>query len=507
MIAAVSGLLLAFLQDPDFRIPDPAAECRVDYLVVAADPFAGKLGALAAHRAKQGLAVGIVALSDVRSKFPSLPAFLAHAAAKWGKPAPAYLLLVGDHDALPAVVRESDHRGFLSEKDLATDFDYGCPSKELEAEIHVGRFPCDTPEELEVLVRKTIDYETRLAPGDWQKKIDFIAGEAGFSKEVDAFIEKQFTQLVCRAIPAAYDIEVAFASPRSPYCPFPPRFHENALRLLNEGALFYVYVGHGARDGVDTLRWREKSYEVLQERDAVALDVRSGLPVLVVIACSTGQFDHESDCIGERFFKNPKGPVAFLGGSRVTQPYGNGLLGQAMIDQVFGESKTLGEALTRAKLQTLRHEKIPFTRQSDLMALMMHEKDELPAMRRDVVRHYNLLGDPALVLRKPAGDLRLSLDGRTLTVEGPDGDVRITLECPRDRHVHPPEKLKASDPELERKSAERYRAANDKVLRSWTATLTGGKVSLQLELPEEPPYLLKASSPGHAGSLVVDREK
>ncbi|MHC4607169.1 MAG: C25 family cysteine peptidase, partial [Planctomycetota bacterium] len=454
------------------RIDDPKSGRRVDYLILTADRFADGLGELVAHREKGGYAVGVVTVSSVREKFASIRAFLAHAIARWEPPAPSYLLIVGDADAVPPVVRDAEFGG----GDLATDFGYACPVDELKPLLHVGRFPCDTPEELAAMIRKTIDYETKLAAGAWQRRIALMTGVAGFSKEIDAVIERLFQKVIAGGIPAAYDIEVAYANPRSPYCPYPPKFNDNALRMLNDGALFYAFVGHGEGDGVDVVRWRNETYPILDRTHAERIDVREGLPLMVIIACTTGRFDNNApDCVGEVFFKRPRGPVAFLGGSRVTQPYGNALIGKALVDQVFGETATFGEALTRAKEQVLRHEKSPITLQSDYFAATAQGKETLAPMRRDCVRHYNLLGDPALVLRRPAEKIKLSLTGKVLRIEADVEEVELKLECARDKFAHPIEKkLKSSDKQFRGKISARYTNANNKVIRSWRVRLAAG---------------------------------
>lgn len=502
----MSALLLAWFlsgADSKYIIKDPAAPQRVDYLVVAGDSFVDRLDELAAYREKQGYAVGIVAASAAQKQFGGIREFLANAVQKWKKPAPTYLLLVGDVDTVPTTLRDSEHQGFLADPQLATDFEYACPLQELEPLLHVGRFPCDTPEELAVMIRKTIDYETKLEPGAWQKRVDFLAGMAGFGATADAAIEKLFAQIVTNAVPPGYDVEVAYANPKSPYCPFPPKFNDNAFRMANDGSLLYVFVGHGSVDGVQTLHWSDKFYPIFKSDHAPKFDVRAGLPVMVVIACSTGHVDGESDCVGEVFFKQPKGPIAFLGGSRVTDPYGNALLGRELAVELLGESKTVGEGLTRAKAALVKHEKNKFNDQMDMMATMMGMKGEtFKPVRRDTVRHYNLFGDPALVLQRPASSVKLALEGNRVSLAAEVPELTLTLECARDKFVKAPEKIEKSDPEFEKKVDERYRTSNNKVLRSWTVKLKDGKGSQEIELPQDAgKYYLKASAPGRFGFL------
>ena len=504
-MSALLALLLALATDDSkFLIQEPLAAQRVDYLILAGDPFANRLEELASYRKKQGYAVGIIAVSSLKGQL--IRDFLAHAVEKWTRPAPTYLLLVGDVDTVPTVNRPHDSPAW--EPDLATDFEYACPNRELDPILHVGRFPCDTVEELQLMIRKTLDYETNLPSGPWQKRVSFLAGTAGFSKEADAAIEKLFAQIVGGTIPSYYDVEVAYANPRSPYCPFPPSFNDNGIRLLNEGSLLYVFVGHGSRDSVASFQWEGKTYEVLEDDHATKIDVHAGLPVMVVIACSTGEIDSKEDCLGESCFKVAKGPVAFLGGSRITHPYGNSLLGKELALHLLGDSKTLGEGLTRVKRAILAHEADKLTKQIDFMSAMMGIKKEgMEAIRKDVVRHYNLLGDPALMLRRPAPSIQITFENGIVTVEGTVGEVTLTLECAREKLAKPAPKIDRKDPDYETKVNQRYRDANNKVLQTWNVKLSDGKGREEIELPKEPgTYHLKASSGEIVGSLEVKVE-
>lgn len=458
---------------------------HVDYLVITTETYADQCEELLAHRKKQGLSVGIALVSKIGD-------IRAHVA----KVKPTYVLLVGDVDTVPAVVRDADFYQFGTDKDLATDFEYACPDKELEPTVHVGRFPCDTREELAVMIRKTLDYETKLEAGTWQKKISFIAGEAGFSPEADQAIEKLFIQIVSTTVPAFYDVEVAYANARSIFCPYPPSFNDNALRLLNEGSLLYVFVGHGSNDHVARFTWENNSYNVLSDKDAPKIDVQKGSPLMVVIACSTGEYDHKKDCLGEVWFKSAKGPVAFVGGSRITHPYGNALLGREMALHVLGEAKTVGEGITRVKRALLTHEMDKFNKQVDAMtAFMGIKKETLEPVRKDTVRHYNLLGDPALVLRRPA-PIQLARDGKIVTIECAASEVTLTLEDPREK-IPKLEKIDRKDPDYQKKIDERYRLANARVLKTWTVKLENGKGTVEVEGEG----ILKAFAPGFAGSL------
>ena len=414
-----------------------------------------------------------------------------------------FLLLAGDADTVPTFIQPTALAG-SEERKLATDRPY---------DVAVGRFPADTVAELEAMVAKTVAYEKSPPPGAWRKKIAFVSGEGGFGPMIDRVIERQFTLVIKNEIPAAYDVEVAYAKPNSRYCFYPPKFNENALRLLNEGPLFYVYVGHGRRDAFDVVRFQKRVYPIFKAKDVENVEAVGGPPIMVVLACNTGEYDSRAgDSIGELLFKRKRGPVAFIGGTRITQPYGNALFGRSLVGSILRKrTPRLGEALRAAADAVLAPDTSTFRKQSDAMATMVQGPKSLEPMRRDVVRHYNLLGDPALRVHLPEESITLSLEGDAgpgarLKVRGTgaSGQVEVTFECARDIFYHPTYKASGT---LEERMAYRYTNANNKVIvRQEAAATKEGTFEVTLELPEKlrpGTYTVKAWSKGAMGSAAV----
>jgi hypothetical protein len=502
MRTATLALALFLGADSKFVRRD-VEQVKADYLVVAPPAFADELDPLCEHRSR-AYRVAVVRTDDVAAKFGAGAEGIAKlvAAAK-----PRFLLLAGDVDRVPTFVRPSAYRTerFAGDADLATDHLFGAIA---------GRFPADTVEELRAMAAKTVEYETGLRPGRWQKKIAFVTGEGGFGPLIDAILESQFTSVVTDRIPAAYDVETAYAKPSSKYCFYPPKFNDHAVGLLNEGALFYAYVGHGLRTSFDDVRYNGFSFPIFEEKDARRVEVRNGLPVMVVIACYTGQYDSTlGDSIGETLFKRPRGPVAFIGGSRVTQPYGNALLGHRLVDQVFHrKAPTLGEALWDAKAAVAGPDDSALRRQADALAALVQGPGSLEPMRRDVILHYNLLGDPALVLRRPLESLELTPrgfpgPGRFFVVTGkaPAGPVELTFECPRNRFYHPVDLVGET---AERQLTRRYVNANNKVVvKVEAAAAADGAFEAEVELPPDlkpGAYRLKAFASGAVGARDLE---
>ncbi|MFW6159145.1 MAG: C25 family cysteine peptidase [Planctomycetota bacterium] len=509
-VVALGCLTLAWLAplvqagDSEYLLTDPSRARHIDYLAVSGDEFAGKFDALCRHRADQGYRVGVVRMSDVAAEFGSLRKFLRHAATRWEKPAPRFLLLVGDVEAVPTVVKRGAMRGWRSSPDLATDFEYARPAGKGRW-LHVGRLPCDSGRELTAMVEKTIAYETELPEGGWQRRLKFVASMGGYGKEMDRLLEAIGESVAAGAVPRTFDVEAAYGSPASPYCVYPPRFNEHVTGMFNECSLLYLFVGHGSVRRVASIRWRRHAYPIFRAGDSDRLEAQKGPPVFVAIACHTGAYDRD-DCLGEEFVKAPGGPVAFIGGSRVTQPYANALFADAFVRSFFGKAKTVGEVLSLAKARIAAHRFSFFTAQIDAVAARIQGKDNLPKTRADVIRHYNLLGDPALRIRRPTCDIRVAIQEDVAEITAPDRkQVILRLECDRLQFLHELSEIEPDDADVAEKMADRYRKAHDKVIGRWTVRLKDGRGTVRFERPRRPGrYVLKATAGGSVGAIALE---
>jgi hypothetical protein len=495
----VALVLAAAGGDSPFLRRDPA-RVEAEYLAVAPPEFAGALDALLSHRAK-GRSVALVRTDDVAALHGPGPEGIAKLVAAVR---PKFLLLAGDADRVPTFRRKADYvsEKFASDPDLATDHLFGAIA---------GRFPADSADELRAMAEKTVEYETSLEGGRWQKKITFVAGEGGFGAAVDAMIENQFATLVADRIPPAYDVEVAYGKASSKYGFYPPKFNEHALRLVNEGPLFFVYAGHGLRSAFDDIGYKGFVYPILRAKDAAKVEAAGGgFPIMVVLACNTGEYDSKlGDSIGEELVKRPRGPAAFIGGTRTTQPYANALLGHQLVRRAFDpELRTLGEVLWSSKEALSAKDDSKLRLQADALAALVQGPASLEPMRKDVILHYNLLGDPALAVRRPPGEITIEdpgvpRPGARLVVRGAaaSGPVQLTLECRRDRFCRPVDDPAGED--MEKEMGRRYVNANDKVILSAEATPAQGSFEAVLAIPDNLKpgrYVLKAWSDGALGA-------
>jgi hypothetical protein len=386
---------------------------------------------------------------------------------------------------------------FGSEPDIPDDNWYADLDDDGIPDVALGRLTADTPDELRTIVRKTLDYERRASYGDWVQRVNFVAGVGGFGALADAALEQWARQLITDRVPAAYSTSMTYSSWRSPYCPGGQCFRDETLARLNEGCLFWVYLGHALPGRLATVRVPGGQYPILSTDDVCELNNQHGAPIAVFLSCYTGAFDARQDCLAEELLRAPGAPVAIVCGSRVTMPYAMSVLGTQLLAQCFQQRRaTLGEMLLHAKRNmVLAARDDADSRDLDAMAKAMNpESGDLAEERAEHLALFNLLGDPLLRIPQPrdvaidvpesvASGGRLSIAGRSEV----DGPCTIELVVRRDRMTFKPPKRNAydDDPVQLAEYREVYRKANDPRWTSVSARVTDGVFRAVLDVPDE----------------------
>ena len=418
------------------------------------------------------------------------------------------IVLVGDVPAAASRQAESDLRtiptfqeparvnvAWGSESHIASDHRYADFNGDGVADAAIGRLTADTPEELAIIVRKITAYEQSTAFGTWRRRIHLVAGVGGFGPLADAAIEAATRMLVTQGIPSAYAITMTRASWRSPYCPDPRDFRDATIQRLNEGSLFWVYMGHGQRQFLEPLHVPGKAYEILSVRDVPRLRCAEGSPIAVFLACYTGAFDDRVDCLAEEMLRRDGAPVAILAGSRMTMPYGMSVLADSLLHEALVENRaTLGEIILHAKRSAVNERNLSGRRQAlDAVAALVSPKPALLAEERaEHALLMNLIGDPLLRIPRPQG-VRVETATRVAAGEplevhgrsGVDGTCTVELVVRRDRLTFAaPERERYLESERSRaEHRDTYRRANDPCWTVTTTTCRRGEFATRLTVP------------------------
>jgi hypothetical protein len=327
----------------------------------------------------------------------------------WPKPAPGYVLLVGDaswdpfHQATDAAQYadnvQPNQKGQLGQipatpygeaanRNLiptfhffdhtghsAADNRYACLSGEdAIPELAIGRLPIANAQELQIIVAKQEAYLAALQQEPKKHSILWITNEyPHFQAHCDRFASRfageGFSAL--RVYPAAEEKD---------------NEHNRAalIAALDQGPSLVSFTGHGGR-----FIWRTgppdpiKNHDLFRLQDIDALQERALLPVILSFTCFSAPFDHPSaDSIGERFVRSAgRGAIAFVGASWRNNP--GYVLQEKMLESFTNQQQTIGQAFLAAK-RNLTHEVWLET--------------------------YNLLGDPTLPLQHSLKPLECRLD-------------------------------------------------------------------------------------------------
>lgn len=495
-------------------------EAGYDYLLISHASLADAARPLADFHRDNGLRVAEIDVAHLYDEFNhgivhprAIRDFIAHAYHHWPEPRPRFVLLVGDASFDIRSERVEDHRyakwanrellipgqfgeipgqmyqdtdKLAANRNLIPTWQY--PSEEGHSaadnyfvavdgddwlpDLALGRFPVVEPDEVTAIVNKTIGYATQNDFGDWRRRVLFTTDTSTyFQNSSDRFGEQFQSQ--------GFDFTGVYAdTEQSDNLP-----QINALNdALNEGQLLVHFIGHGGR-----YIWRTGPPDPVRNHDLFTLDhvaqLDNGnrLPMVLSMTCYSAPFDHPSaDSIGERFLREPdRGAIAVFAASwrnSPTIPYS-----QAVVDELMVPGAPIGEAIMRAKRTlTAPHQ-------------------------RTLVETYNLLGDPAVVLKQPTLPVQLEMlgngsrpmirvdagqpvNGRAV-LEWADAEGRILASRRaemRGRQLRLPVPAAAARAEFLNAHVIDYSSRNDGVGRLHLTGLNGQDGSGEPEVAEEP---------------------
>ncbi len=409
---------------------------------------------------------------------------------------------------IPAVVNV--HWG--SEPEIATDAWYADLDQDSVPDLAIGRMSVDSAEELALLVQKILAYERVPNIGSWSRRINLIAGVGGYGVLADNVLEMATRKFVTDGIPAAYRTTMTYASWRSPYCPDPRLFRDVTLRRLNEGCLFWIYIGHGQRRHLDYVQVPGGAFPILDIDDVAEMKSSHGAPIALMLACYAGAFDEYQDCLAEAMLRRPGGPIAAICGSRVTMPYAMAVMCDAMMKQYFEERcETIGQLVLQTKRRMLDDApENPRRQMLDAIAMAISPvRDKLLEERKEHVYLFNLLGDPLLRLPHP-GTVSVTAKSTVtggqllpLVIDCPQaGTATVELVCRRDRSRTDLPARSRFEPthKFLRSFDEPYRQINDPVWLTRTVSLPAGRSELVLDVPAD------AHGPSHVRVALSNRD-
>jgi hypothetical protein len=378
--------------------------------------------------------------------------------------------------------------------DLASDNPYADFDDDHIPDVAIGRLPADSAAELAGMVRKILAYEDNRNFGPWRSRINFVAGEGGFGTVTDNVLESAARKFITWGVPAPYRTTMTYGSWQSPYCPDPHKFHECCLERINEGCLFWVYIGHGSPQQVKQADFPDGRQPILSTADASRLNCGDAPPIAMFLACHTGAFASPRDCLAEELLRSPGGPVAVISGSNVTMPYAMSFLGREAMRECFeNRRETVGELLFNAKRNIVSGYSSPFWSATNALAASVSPVSFQPKEeRREHLQLFNLFGDPTMKVRLPEAVQiaapAISAPGETIHIVGQspiDGEADIELVVRRDRFRNKLAERPRYEvgPNASKTFEAAYREANDPRLVTKKISVRNGRFETDLAVP------------------------
>jgi len=304
---------------------------QYDLVIITPSEFSSNLQPLVQHKEKYNIRTMITTLDDIYSNFTGrdnperIKYYIKHAVEYHHI---KYVLLVGDITRVPIRTTYSNP-GWDNEEDILTDLYYAdlydangsfctwdsnnnsrfgevvfgnimripinitdIDSVDLYPDVSIGRLPCTSKEEVDIVVSKIIHYETHTYNQNWFKRIILAGGDTfPISKSLRPFVyEGEITNIkVSQQLPDFTPIYL-WASKRN----------LNAYtfnKAINQGAGFLSYSGHGFEHGWGTykpnaIRDKMGFTQPLYYTPFVKLLRNNGkLPIMFFDACLTAKLD------------------------------------------------------------------------------------------------------------------------------------------------------------------------------------------------------------------------
>ncbi|MCX7707191.1 MAG: C25 family cysteine peptidase, partial [Anaerolineae bacterium] len=400
-IATTPAQLLA----PEGITPDVPSQLRAptegaDWIIITPQSFRSEAERLAAHRQLyQHYRTAVVDIQDIYDEFnggvkdkEAIRAFLRYAYENWPRPAPRFVVLLGDGHYDPRYLLSStnmiDHippylaavnpfDGIVAADNRYVAYDPVPPAKNPVPFMHLGRLPANTLADARAMVDKIIAYETAPA-ADWNLDVLFIADNADQGGNFPVNSDKVAEGSV---LPSAYNrqkvyYQVNYANKTDA--------NNAIIAAINDGALFVNYHGHAS-----TQNW--SSEPLLAQSDQARMTNAGMYPVFLPMTCLEGDFANPSGTLqsfGETVVRLPNaGAVASWSPTGKGVAQGHDVIYEAFYAAIFEHGITeIGPATTYAKQ-------------------VMYNSTSL---FKDLIDSYILFGDPAMPLALPSADLRLA---------------------------------------------------------------------------------------------------
>ena len=343
-----------------------------DYILITHRDFWDAAQRLADYRAGQGMCARIIDVQDIYDEFngglmsaAAIHDFLAYAYQHWPAPAPQYVLLMGDgtydmRHYLPDTAPTYIPPNLIFMDSLigegASDNRYvTLVGDDTLPDMHIGRMPANALDEANVMVDKTIAYETNPAPGDWNQNVLFVTDDADRGEDFYALSDEladgyaDAPANTIKFLPAPYRPAKIYAGQTCDQSN--PDVSVDCKQqivdtLEGPGALILNYIGHATKE-----YWAAE--RLMDQATVQSLHNQGKWPITLAMACSDGFFQQPrlgAQSFAEANVRATGGSVASLSATSLGLTNPHQLLEKGLFLALFHDHiPTLGAAVTAAK--------------------------------------------------------------------------------------------------------------------------------------------------------------
>ena len=360
-----------------------------DYILITHADFYAGAQHLAEHRRAAGMRVATVRVEDLYDEFnggvfgpDAIRNFLQYAYRNWQRPAPVYVLLLGDahvdyrnYEHTPGAVNYVPTQmvpAAIDLRDVPSDNWFVTVSgADILPDMFIGRLAVQSVTQADAVIDKLIAYDQSPPDQPWQRQV-LLAADDGAAEYVAT------SEDLAERLPRDYAVNRIYAGEYPPGNPT-----SDIIDALDAGSLLVNYTGHGSAGGWGI--WGSGN-RIFEHTDVAQLRNAGKLPVVTVANCLNGYFVGEPVPVSmaETLQRLPEGgAVAVWAASGLDFPSGHRRLIGNFYDALFQEQiYGLGAATTSAKIRTYSGS----------------------AFWKDLVNTFTLFGDPATVLHAPQPD-------------------------------------------------------------------------------------------------------
>jgi len=375
-----------------------------DYLIITHDDYYTAMLPLKTHReTADGFLVEITKLSDIPpGDANAIKNYIQNAYKRW-RPAPAYVLLVGDADYLPTNYVTNHPSSYEDNERTGTDLYYSTvDGSDYIPDLFMGRLPVDSEDQAKLMVDRIIKYETN--PSD--ETCMFTRVLLAAYDEPGRFFVPTCEEIAKYLSTQSYNCTKVYTG--GTYS----GTTSDVINAINKGVFLVIHRDHGNSMNAPQIPgpdgWGHPSFNTTH---IPSLSNGKMLPVMFSMNCRSGWFDGETDedaaatvtdCFGEMLLRYQKGGViGYFGATRISYSGYNDQLTDGFVDAIWPDfNPTVGSSTSLNRLgQVLNQGKSYMYDTYVLTGGAGYPWTPTPLYTLTEYEEFHLLGDPAMKIR------------------------------------------------------------------------------------------------------------